>query len=128
MYFCFRNRTTRTQTIDFGRAESELPENFLVVFSNLRGALGGHLGDAMDLKRAADSGRQLTAGAVAAGVVALAVGLGLGLASSPAPTTSAHGPGQAHAIQTAALMENGENVGHVDVFGGARPWMRMTRW
>jgi hypothetical protein len=54
VFLCFRNGTARTQTIDFGRAKSELPENFLVVFSNLRGALGGHLGDAMHLKRAAD--------------------------------------------------------------------------
>jgi hypothetical protein len=64
MLLCFRNRTTRTQTIDFGRAESELAENFLVVFANLRGALGGHFGDAMDLKRAADGGRQLAAGTI----------------------------------------------------------------
>ncbi len=62
----------------------------------------------------------------AAGVAALAVGLGLGLASSPAPTTSADGAHQQRAVQTAALIENGENVGHVDIFGGARPWMRMT--
>jgi hypothetical protein len=62
----------------------------------------------------------------AAGVAALAVGLGLGLASSPPPTTSAHGDHQDRALQTAALIEHGENVGHVDVFGGARPWMRMT--
>src|SRR5258708_33408053 len=62
MFLCFRNGTACTQTIDFGRAESELPENFLVVFSNPRGALGGHFGDAMDLKRAADCGRQLAAG------------------------------------------------------------------
>jgi hypothetical protein len=46
MFLCFRNRTARTQTIDFVRAESELPENLVVVFSNLRGALRGHLDDA----------------------------------------------------------------------------------
>ena len=62
MFPGFRNGAARTQTIDFGRAESELPENFLVVFSNLRGAVGGHFGDAMDLKRAADGGRQLATG------------------------------------------------------------------
>jgi hypothetical protein len=62
----------------------------------------------------------------AAGVAALAVGLGLGLSSSPAPTTSAHGARQSHAVQSAALMENGESVGHVNVFGGATPWMQMT--
>src|SRR5216684_1545411 len=63
MFLCFRNGTTGTQTIDFGRAKSELPENLLVVFSDLWGALGGHFGDAMHLKRAADRRRQLAAGA-----------------------------------------------------------------
>src|SRR6266849_5116315 len=64
MFLCFRNSTACTQTIDFGRAKPELPENLLVVLSNLRGAFRGHLGDAMDLKRAADGGRQLAAGAI----------------------------------------------------------------
>src|SRR5712671_6710855 len=64
MFLCFRNGTAFMQTIDFSRAESELPENLLVVFSNLWGALRGHLGDAMHLKRAADCGRQLAAGTV----------------------------------------------------------------
>ncbi len=64
MFLCFPNRTTGTQTIDFGRAKSELPENFLVVFSNLWSALGGHFGDAMHLKRAADCGCQLAAGTI----------------------------------------------------------------
>src|SRR5713101_4305017 len=64
MFLWFRNGTARTQTIDFGRAESELPENVLVVFSNLWGALRGHLGDAMHLKRAADCGRQFAAGTI----------------------------------------------------------------
>jgi hypothetical protein len=63
---------------------------------------------------------------VAAAVVALSVGLGFGLSSSPAPTGSALGGTQHHAVETAALMENGENVGRVDVFGGHRPWMQMT--
>src|SRR6478672_10494838 len=62
MFLCLRNGTARTQTIDFGHAESQLPENFLVVFANLRGALRGYFGDAMDLKRAADGGRQLATG------------------------------------------------------------------
>src|SRR6185312_16929719 len=60
----FRNGTTRTQAIDFGRTESELPEHLVVVFANLRGALRRHLGDAMYLKRAADRGRQLAAGTI----------------------------------------------------------------
>src|SRR5258708_10979440 len=64
MFLCFRNGTAFMQTIDFGRAKSELPENFHVVFSNLWGALRGHFGDAMHLKRAADCGRQLAAGTV----------------------------------------------------------------
>src|SRR5229473_449848 len=64
MFLCLRNGTARTQTIDFGRAESELPENLLVVLSDLRGALRGHFGDAMHLKRARDGGRQLAAGAI----------------------------------------------------------------
>jgi hypothetical protein len=52
-----RNGAAFMQTIDFGRAESELPENLIVVFANLWGALRGHFGDAMHLKRAADGGR-----------------------------------------------------------------------
>src|SRR5713226_2268456 len=64
MFLWFRNGTARTQTIDFGRAKSELPEDLVVVFSNLRGALRGHLGDAMYLKRAADGGCQLAAGTI----------------------------------------------------------------
>jgi len=64
LFLCFRNGTAFMQTVDFGRAESELLENLLVVFSNLWGALRGHFGDAMHLKRAADCGRQLAAGTV----------------------------------------------------------------
>src|ERR1700722_8845532 len=64
MFLCFRNRTAFKQAVDFGRAESELPENLLVVFSKLRSSLRGHLSDAMHLKRAADGGRQLAAGAL----------------------------------------------------------------
>jgi len=64
MFLCFRNGTAGTQTIDFGRAKSQLLENLVVVFSNLRGALRGHLGDTVHLKRAADCGRQLAAGTI----------------------------------------------------------------
>src|SRR5216683_1817673 len=64
MFLCFRNGPAFMQTIDFGRAESELPENLLVVFSNFWGALRGHFGDAMHLKRAADRRRQLAAGTI----------------------------------------------------------------
>ncbi len=60
----------------------------------------------------------------AAAAAALALGLGLSLSSSPAPTVSA----QAHhkTEVSANLVENGETVGHVVAFGGARPWMSMT--
>src|ERR1700758_5647856 len=64
MFLCFRDGAARPQTIDFGRAEPELPENLLVVFSYLWGTFRGHLGDAMHLKRAADRRRQLAAGTV----------------------------------------------------------------
>src|SRR5260370_6194041 len=64
MFLWLWNGTARTQTIDLGRAESELPEHLVVVFSNLRGALRGHFGDAVHLKRAADGGRQLAAGTI----------------------------------------------------------------
>src|SRR5258708_26794215 len=64
MLLCFRNGTARTQTIDFSRAKSQLPENLLLVLSNLWGALRGHFRDAMHLKRAADGGRQLAAGTI----------------------------------------------------------------
>src|SRR5258705_4323456 len=63
-FLCFRNGTAGTQTIDFSRAKSQLPETLVVVFSNIRGALRGHLGDAMHLERAADCGRQLAAGTI----------------------------------------------------------------
>jgi hypothetical protein len=49
MLLCFRNGTAFMQTVDFCRAKSELPENFVVVFSDLWGSLRGHLGDAMYL-------------------------------------------------------------------------------
>src|SRR4051794_824437 len=64
MFLCFRNCTAFKQTLDFGRTESELPKNLVVMFSNLWGALGRHFGHSMYLKRAADSGRQLAAGAL----------------------------------------------------------------
>ena len=57
VFHCFRNGTARTQTIDFGRAESELPEKLITMFSNVRGALRRYLGNSMHLKRATDRGR-----------------------------------------------------------------------
>jgi Putative zinc-finger len=63
----------------------------------------------------------------AAAVAALAIGLGFGLSSSPAPTrTTAPGVQRHGAVETAALMENGDHVGRVDIFGGRTPWMQMT--
>src|SRR6202165_1316029 len=64
MFLCLWNGTAGTQTIDFGRAKSQLPENLVVVFSNLRGTLRAHLGDTMHRKRARDGGRQLAAGTI----------------------------------------------------------------
>jgi len=63
---------------------------------------------------------------VAAAVAALAVGLGLGLSSSPAPTGTAQGVQHHGAVETAALVENGEHVGRVDIFGGRKPWVQMA--
>jgi Putative zinc-finger len=60
-------------------------------------------------------------GVAAAG---LALGLGLSLTSSSSPTTSARAP-HPHQVVSAALVENGESVGRVVTFGGARPWMSM---
>lgn len=62
----------------------------------------------------------------AAAVAALAVGLGLGLSSSSPPNGTAQGVQRHGAVETAALVENGEHVGRVDVFGGTKPWMQMT--
>jgi hypothetical protein len=61
---------------------------------------------------------------IAAAVVALGLGLGLNLTSSPAPTANAQRGDST--VFSAALVANGVAVGHVDVFGGARPWMSMT--
>ncbi len=62
---------------------------------------------------------------IAAAVIALALGLGLTLTSSPTSTRTATGQHNI-AVASADLMENGVSVGHVDVFGGAKPWMSMT--
>jgi Putative zinc-finger len=61
---------------------------------------------------------------VGVAAAALALGLGLSLTSSPTPTVTALAPGT-HAGQTADLVENGETVGHVEMVGGAKPWMSM---
>ena len=63
--------------------------------------------------------------AVGVAAAALALGLGLSLTSSSAPplTAAAHG---SHQVETAALLENGENVGHVVAVGGHSPWLSMT--
>jgi hypothetical protein len=59
----------------------------------------------------------------AAAAAALALGLGWSLPSSPAPSVTAQG--HAKGAVSADLVENGETVGHVVAFGGARPWMSM---
>jgi anti-sigma factor RsiW len=63
--------------------------------------------------------------AVGVAAAALALGLGLSLTSSSAPplTAAAHG---SHQVETAALLENGETVGHVVTVGGHSPWLSMT--
>src|SRR6202000_1143338 len=61
MFPGFGNDAAFIQTIDFGYAESEVPENFVVVLSNVRGPPSGDLRDAMHLHRTADCGRQLAA-------------------------------------------------------------------
>jgi len=61
---------------------------------------------------------------VGVAAAALALGLGLSLTSSSPPTVTAHAPGS-HEVMTAALVENGETVGHVMTFGGDKPWMSM---
>src|ERR1700722_20185321 len=50
----FRHGAARAEAIDFGGGEPELLENLLVVLSQRRCALRGHLGDAMHLNGAAD--------------------------------------------------------------------------
>src|SRR5260221_13640697 len=51
---CVRNGAARAQSVDFGRAESQLLEYLVVVLSDFRSALRGYLGDAMHLNRTAD--------------------------------------------------------------------------
>ena len=62
--------------------------------------------------------------AAAAAVVGLGIGLGLAYSGAPAPTTVA-GPHRSPVV-SAALVENGRNVGHVVAFGGAKPWLSMV--
>jgi len=61
---------------------------------------------------------------VGVAAAAVALGLGLSLSSSSTPTVTAQAPGS-HRVMTAALVENGETVGHVMTFGGDKPWMSM---
>jgi Putative zinc-finger len=61
---------------------------------------------------------------VGVAAAALVLGLGLGLRSSPAPTDTAQAHGS-HRVVTAALVTNGETVGHVVTDGGDRPWISM---
>ncbi|HTU38805.1 MAG TPA: hypothetical protein VMF35_12480 [Acidimicrobiales bacterium] len=67
-----------------------------------------------------------TAAVAVAAAAAVALGLGLSLPSSNPPTESAHGTGHARGqVESAHLVQNGENVGRVAVFGGKQPWMSM---
>lgn len=73
--------------------------------------------------------RQRTAGpapvrrllAVAASLVVLGGGLALGLSLS-----SSNSPQAPLALASADLIEHGQNVGHVFIYGGSRPWMFMN--
>jgi anti-sigma-K factor RskA len=58
--------------------------------------------------------------AAAAAVVALGVGLGLGMSAGSGPSPSVA------AVASADLVEHGQTVGHVTIYGGARPWMFMN--
>ncbi len=66
---------------------------------------------------------------VGVAAAALALGLGLSLTSSPStspPQQSAPAAIAAqHQVVTAALVSNGQTVGHVMTFGGDKPWMSM---
>jgi anti-sigma factor RsiW len=63
---------------------------------------------------------------VGVAAAALALGLGLSLTSSPAPAPKTALPAPvAHQAQTAALVSQGKTVGHVVVWGAAKPWMSM---
>jgi hypothetical protein len=62
--------------------------------------------------------------AIAAAVAALGIGLGVGFASgdhSHATTQASSTP-----VASANLIERGHKVGHVIIYGGARPWMLMS--
>jgi len=61
---------------------------------------------------------------VAAAALALGLGLGLTMSSSPTPTVTAQGHGP-HRVETGALVEDGETVGHVMAVGGTKPWISM---
>lgn len=65
-----------------------------------------------------------TTAVVGVAAAALALGLGLSLTSSSTPpgTAQANGP---HRVTTAALVENGETVGHFMIVSGDKPWMSM---
>jgi hypothetical protein len=57
--------------------------------------------------------------AAAAAVTALGVGLGVGLSGSG-------GGSSAVAVAQADLVEHGQSVGHVFIYGGSKPWMFMN--
>jgi hypothetical protein len=62
--------------------------------------------------------------AIAAAVVALGIGLGVGWTSG----NDSHGTTEASGtpVASANLIENGHKVGHVIIYGGAKPWMLMS--
>ena len=68
------------------------------------------------------------------GVAAAALALGVGLSvttssSTTTPPTQQSAPSPSHddgQVVKAALVSNGETVGHVMTFGGDKPWLSMT--
>jgi anti-sigma-K factor RskA len=62
--------------------------------------------------------------ATMAAAAALALGLGLGLSGSAPSPTVATGRAQPKVI-AADLVQNGQTVGRVSAFSGAKPWMSM---
>jgi hypothetical protein len=63
---------------------------------------------------------------VGVAAAALALGVGLSVTSSPSTAPNQAAPSPSHHVVTAALVSNGETVGHVMTFGGDKPWLSMT--
>jgi anti-sigma factor RsiW len=67
---------------------------------------------------------------VGVAAAALALGVGLSVTSSPSPSPQQGAPAPSTPrhegqVVTAALVSNGQTVGHVMTFGGDKPWLSM---